>query len=179
MGDETLQRPAVGHTAGLGERGWHATPVEEVLRELRSTESGLVPTEAQRRLETVGPNTLPRAAGEGVLALVWRQVNTPLIYVLLASSVLALVMGKTIDGAVILGVVGLIALQPAQQTEALLQDSHRAAPSQDMVPGVWLDVRSPRRAERTRLAKARRKPRERAPVYRTLSCSRRCSSAWI
>ncbi len=142
MANETLQRPAVDRAAGIGERSWHATPVEEVLRELRSTESGLVPTEAQRRLDTVGPNTLPRAAGDSVLALVWRQVNTPLIYVLLASAVLALVMGKTTDGGVILGVVGLNALigfvqefRAGRAIEAL----------QDFVPRSAIVVRGGRR----------------------------------
>ncbi len=84
---------------------WHTEPVEEVLEAFESSASGLSSEEARRRLDRYGPNTLPRVGGPGIWSLAWRQINDPLIYVLLASAVLALVMGKVVDGLVVLGVV--------------------------------------------------------------------------
>jgi hypothetical protein len=49
-----------------------------------------VAAEAKRRLEEVGPNVLDRASGEGAWGILWRQVNDPLIWVLLASAAVAL-----------------------------------------------------------------------------------------
>ena len=83
-------------------------PAEEVVRDLgTSVEGGLEAAEAERRLEEFGPNVLDRASGEGVWKILWRQVNTPLIWVLLASSALAFVLGETVDALVVLAVVVL------------------------------------------------------------------------
>lgn len=81
---------------------------EEVLRSLGSSaEEGLSGEEAARRREEVGPNVLDRASGEGVWKILWRQVNDPLIWVLLASAALAFLLGETTDAFVVLAVVVL------------------------------------------------------------------------
>lgn len=67
-----------------------------------SADRGLDAPEAARRLEAAGPNVLQKARAEGPLRLLWRQINNPLIYVLLGSAVLAIVMGKAVDGLVVL-----------------------------------------------------------------------------
>ncbi len=92
-------------TAVSNSSSWHARAGMEVLAEFRSREEGLTGAEATERLLRHGPNTLPKAKGEGPLQLLWRQVNNPLIYVLLGSAVLALLMGKGADGLVVLAVV--------------------------------------------------------------------------
>lgn len=70
-----------------------------------SPEEGLSSEEAESRLQEVGENVLQQSSREGVLKLLWRQIDDPLIYVLLAASVLALALGETIDAAVVLAVV--------------------------------------------------------------------------
>ena len=83
-------------------------PAEGVVRDLgTSAEGGLDAAEAERRLREFGPNVLDRAPGEGIWKILWRQVNTPLIWVLLASSALAFVLGETVDALVVLAVVVL------------------------------------------------------------------------
>jgi len=86
---------------------WHAEPVDRVLATLESSADGLDSGRAQTRLAEVGPNVLPRPTREGVLTLLWRQINSPLIYVLLGSGILAIALGRLTDGAVVLGVVAL------------------------------------------------------------------------
>jgi magnesium-transporting ATPase (P-type) len=80
---------------------------DAALAALGSSQSGLLSTEAAARLASYGPNVLPRAGREGPLKLIWRQIKSPLIYVLIASAAIAIALGKVTDGAVVLGVVVL------------------------------------------------------------------------
>lgn len=84
---------------------WHSEQPDAVLEILESGSEGLSLDDANRRLKDVGPNELPRTSGPTVLDLLWRQINDPLIYVLLAAATLALLMGKFTDSAVVFGVV--------------------------------------------------------------------------
>ena len=86
---------------------WHAQPDSAVLAELASHPDGLGQEEVERRLQVAGPNLLPREGGAGITALLWRQLRSPLILVLLGAAALALAMGKTTDGMVVLAVVML------------------------------------------------------------------------
>ena len=89
---------------------WYALTTDESAREARTTADGLSTAEAVRRLAENGPNLLPKGEAEGPLALLWRQVNNPLVWVLLGSSGLALALGKGVDAGVVLGVVALNAI---------------------------------------------------------------------
>lgn len=92
------------------ERPWHALPGEQCWTQLESGPEGLAAAEAQRRLQVHGRNVLQRAGGDGPLVILWRQINNPLIWVLLASTVLAVAVGKVTDGLVVLAVVVLNSL---------------------------------------------------------------------
>ncbi|WP_437309786.1 cation-translocating P-type ATPase [Sorangium sp. So ce388] len=89
------------------EIAWHTLPASEALSRTESASSGLAIDEAARRLKDVGPNVIQRAKGDSALKLLFRQINDPLIYVLLASAALAMIMGEAIDGSVVLAVVVL------------------------------------------------------------------------
>ncbi|MGZ3461503.1 MAG: cation-translocating P-type ATPase, partial [Archangium sp.] len=86
---------------------WHALPPEAVLEALHGHPEGLSEAEARARLERQGPNVLQQVAGESPLKLLWRQVNNPLIWVLLGSAGLAIALGKVTDGLIVLAVVVL------------------------------------------------------------------------
>lgn len=93
-------RNATGGNAIL----WHSLSRDEVIGELgTSSDAGLTTEKAQERLEKFGPNVLEKSSGDGVLELLWRQINDPLIYVLIVSGILAMVLGKIVDGSVVLG----------------------------------------------------------------------------
>ena len=110
------------------EPAWHALPPDEALRRLDGSPEGLTSSEVAARLTRYGPNVLPRAAGDSALRLLLRQLESPLIWVLLGSSVVAILLGKVLDGLVVLAVVvvntviGFVQEYRASQAiEALLQ----------------------------------------------------------
>ena len=84
---------------------WHAKECDEVLEEFGTSQNGLTSAEAKRRLLTFGVNQIKRKKKDGPLKLLWRQINNPLIWVLLCSSTLATLLGKMTDGLVVLSVV--------------------------------------------------------------------------
>ncbi len=91
-------------------RTWHAHDYEQVMAELDTTAEGLTDDEATKRLATYGPNVLPKAQGDTVVDLLWRQIHSPLIWVLIASGGVAMAIDPTDgikNGLVILTVVVL------------------------------------------------------------------------
>ena len=76
-----------------------------VLAALQTSDAGLSLSQAQERLQTYGPNQIGRKQKNGVLRLLWRQINNSLIWVLLGSGLLAVALGKMTDGLVVLAVV--------------------------------------------------------------------------
>ncbi len=84
---------------------WHALTVEAAILRAESSFDGLDEAEAARRLAADGPNLLPRAAGESLWRILWRQVDSPLIMVLVASAVVAALLGERTDAAVVGAVV--------------------------------------------------------------------------
>jgi Ca2+-transporting ATPase len=136
-----------------GQRPWHALPPEAVLEAVGSSSDGLSENEARTRLERHGPNVLQRVSGESPLVLLWRQVNSPLIWVLLASATLAISLGKVTDGLIVLAVVVLNTLigfvqefragkaiealtQMVPENATTLREGHKVTvPSARLVPG--------------------------------------------
>ncbi len=84
---------------------WHTLTPDRVFAALQSGEAGLAPDQVRERLQAYGPNQIKAKQKEGVLQLLWRQINNSLIWVLLGSGVLAVVLGKMTDGLVVLSVV--------------------------------------------------------------------------
>ncbi len=84
---------------------FHVQAPDAVLEELKSSRDGLDSDGAAGRLEEVGPNRLPQSSGEGPIVRFLKQFNNPLIYILLAASVVTAVRQYWVDTGVILGVV--------------------------------------------------------------------------
>jgi cation-transporting ATPase F len=132
----------------------HHLPVHEVVLLLESdTTKGLTSDEAARRLERFGPNVLPKFSRHGPLLRFLLQFHHPLIYVLLAATVITALLGEWVDASVIFGVVlvnavvgfiqesraeaALDALASMMKTEAVVRRDGRKirVPSSDIVPG--------------------------------------------
>jgi calcium-translocating P-type ATPase len=84
---------------------WHALDAGDALAALDSRCDGLSAAEARARLEGVGPNRIAPMRPEPVAVLLWRQLSSPLIVVLIAAGAVALALGELADGAVVLAVV--------------------------------------------------------------------------
>ncbi|MCA3006222.1 MAG: HAD-IC family P-type ATPase [Phycisphaerales bacterium] len=141
---------------GGGAVCWHSMSCEDVFAKLQSAPGGLTTAQARERLAQYGPNVLPKAKGDGPLELLWRQINSPLVWVLIASAVVAMLAdpeGGIKNGLVILGVVVLNTLigfvqeyRAGKAIEALsnmvpenvtaLRDGTKVTlPAADLVPG--------------------------------------------
>jgi Ca2+-transporting ATPase len=138
---------------------WHTLAAAEVLAVLESREAGLTEAEAQFRLASVGPNLLPQQPPPTVWQIFLRQFRSPLIYLLLAATVVSLVIGHFDDAvfiaAVLLinAVIGTIQEWKAEQSSRALQKLLRIRatvvrdgevkeiPADQVVPGdiVWLE----------------------------------------
>ncbi|HEV8423997.1 MAG TPA: magnesium-translocating P-type ATPase [Actinomycetes bacterium] len=94
------QRPALDLAAAARH------PVDAVLHELGSTQTGLTSDQAARRLATVGRNVLAshKVTALGVLG---RQLRNPLLILLLAAAGVSAATGDPTDGAIIAAIVVL------------------------------------------------------------------------
>src|SRR3989304_1430815 len=104
-------------------RSWHSLSLDDVERELAAdADRRLTKAEAERRLKEHGPNKLPEGKVDSLPVIFLRQFQSPLIYILLAASIIVFAMGETIDGSIILAVllfnaiVGTIQEGKAQNT---------------------------------------------------------------
>ena len=128
---------------------WHAEGPDAVLERLHASPAGLDPAEAERRLAHYGPNELPRAAPPSVALIFARQFKNPLVYLLLAATLVSLLVGELLDALFIFVVLlfnaGIGTLQEwSAQRKASELDSlvpHRA---QVLRGGHWREIKSAR-----------------------------------
>src|SRR3989338_10809503 len=101
---------------------WHTKTIPEILDTLRTRERGLTKEEAAERLKKYGPNKLPEAKVDSLAVIFLRQFQSPLIYILLAASLVVFTMKEMIYGVIILfvllfnAIVGTLQEGKAQNT---------------------------------------------------------------
>ena len=117
---------------------WYQQDVNIIFQNLKTSPQGLSSEEASERLVQYGKNELPQKPPESVLQIFFRQINNPLIYVLLGSSLLAISMGKITDGLVVAGVVIINALIGFFQE---FRSSQEIAALKGMVPDKTIVLR--------------------------------------
>ncbi len=134
--------------------GHHHLAVHEIVLLLETdVAKGLDADEAARRLERLGPNVLPKARRHGPVIRFLLQLHHPLIYVLLAATIVTALLGEWVDAGVIFGVVlvnavvgfiqesraeaALESLAAMMKTEAVVRRDGRKLriASADVVPG--------------------------------------------
>ncbi|MDP3948260.1 MAG: HAD-IC family P-type ATPase [bacterium] len=104
------------------EQSWYTKKTSEVLEILHSNKDGLSREEVEQRLAKYGLNKLPEAKLDSLLIIFLRQFQSPLIYILLAASLIVFLMHEFIDGSIILfvltfnAIVGTIQEGKAQNT---------------------------------------------------------------
>ena len=135
---------------------WHRVSYSRVLEILNTSADGLSTKEANERLKKTGPNILKRQGGESVAKIFLRQFLSPLIYILLASTILAIALGKITDGIVVFTVIminaiigfiqeyqagktieGLLKLVPENAT-VMRDGKQKNSPAAEIVPGDYI-----------------------------------------
>ncbi len=138
---------------------WHNKSIAQILQQLSSSESGLTTSDAEARLKTYGPNSLPQSPMPTRLEIFVRQFQSPLIYILVVAALVSVAIGEVKDAAFIAAVllinamIGVSQEWRAEQSSRALQQllKIRAAVIRDgevsefdaeaVVPGdiVWLE----------------------------------------
>jgi magnesium-transporting ATPase (P-type) len=132
---------------------WHAVEIDTVFQKLNSSKSGLEESEVRKRLKRLGPNTLQLKTSETIPRILLRQLNDPIGYILIFSSLLVLLIGKFADSLVIFSVVilntligfvqeyrahktikALMSMVP-QKTTVIRQGDTKIVASSQIVPG--------------------------------------------
>ena len=84
---------------------WHAAPIEDLMTQLGSSPQGLHAAEASQRLERYGPNVVGEHATLSRLAVVWNQLRSPLLLLLLFAAAVSVITGEWIDAVIVLAIV--------------------------------------------------------------------------
>jgi len=143
---------------------WHALSAEDVLRHLEVQDEGLSSEQAARRLAQYGPNQLTEKPRPGFLKMLWDQINSFVVWLLIVAAVVSGLIGwneyrhsgettEFIEAGAILAIVVLNAtlgiIQERRAEEALaalkklaapdahvVRDGRRVTvPARDLVPG--------------------------------------------
>jgi len=138
----------------LPKEDWHSLDIDKVCSSIESDlENGLSNESVEEQRLAFGPNALTHKKGQGPVIRFLLQFNQPLIYILLAATVVTMFLGEWLDSSVIFGValanavIGYIqeakalkaidALARAMTSDAtVLRDGEKGkVPSSDLVPG--------------------------------------------
>lgn len=84
---------------------WWANGVEQVIRDMASSPNGLSKADAARRLQRDKTNVFRGEETSRILPLLWRQISSPIVLILIAAAILSLVMHDVIDAMIILTIV--------------------------------------------------------------------------
>jgi P-type Mg2+ transporter len=79
--------------------------VGDLSTSLGSGSNGLTKARAAERLAVVGPNSVEDAQRLGPLRLLWRQVESPLVLILIFAAAVSLGLSQWVDAAIILAIV--------------------------------------------------------------------------
>jgi len=103
---------------------WHALPEENVFQKLQSSLSGIAREEVEERQREFGLNTLPERKPPTLLDVIFHQLKSPLIYILLIAGVIAVISGDLKDAIFILAVILLNTVIGTLQEYKAEQSAH-------------------------------------------------------
>lgn len=136
-----------------GSKLFHTLTIPETLTELVASADGLTSTEAKLRLGQFGANVLPSAKLKRWWEVLWEQIKSPLVFVLLGATLISVLLSELVDATVILGavliqvIVGFVQEYKAQTSLQALQrvialsarvlrdDKEQVIAAQELVPG--------------------------------------------
>ncbi len=119
-------------------QSWHSQTVEAVISNLQTRlDVGLTTEEAATRLQRVGPNELRERPRPPFWKLVLEQLNSFVILLLVAASVISALLGDWVEAGLIMAIVVLNAVlgvvQESRAEQALAALKKMAAPEADVI----------------------------------------------
>ncbi|MGE0311681.1 MAG: magnesium-translocating P-type ATPase [Lautropia sp.] len=121
--------PACPPAAGL--QAYWSLSASQLMHALASSADGLDGAEADRRLAAFGPNTLEHGREQGTLRLALRQIESPLVLILIFGGIASGSLGEWLNAAIILVVVAgsslLGFLQASRASSAIARLRQRLA----------------------------------------------------
>lgn len=87
------------------EENWHSLPVSKIFEQLASAKNGLNSHQVREKRQSFGFNKLPTAKPIARLVLLFNQIKSPLVYVLLMAVVISIFLRHYADAGVIFFVV--------------------------------------------------------------------------
>jgi Ca2+-transporting ATPase len=123
--------------------------IETIEKELdTNVEVGLTDQKVKEHLDKYGPNRLEEKEGKHILKMIFEQFKDFLILTLIVASIISIILGKYVDGAVILGIVILNAalgiVQERRASNALKALKAMAAPKAKVIRnGNLMTIDSP------------------------------------
>ena len=140
-------------TMGAAANAYWSRSVEDVAREVGSGAAGLDPDEAARRLAAFGPNALAPERALSSLRLLYEQVKSPLILILVFAAVVSIAVAEYTDSAVVLAImvtstgigfwrergardaIARLRARLTLETDVIRGGVQRRIPAADVVPG--------------------------------------------
>ncbi len=94
--------------------------IKTVIETLKTNpKTGLTQKEAKKRREQYGPNELKRKKKKTILKMILEQLTDKMIIILLIASILSFLLGETLEGTVILVIIGInIVISVVQEKKA-------------------------------------------------------------
>jgi magnesium-transporting ATPase (P-type) len=89
---------------------WYQFDIDQVFRDLNTSEHGLTDTEVRERLQKFGPNKLAEEEKISKLKILLHQFTSPLIYILLIAAVVTAILQEYKDTGVIVAILLLNAV---------------------------------------------------------------------
>ncbi len=118
---------------------WHRQSIDVVVDGLGSSLDGLDAAEVASRLEEFGPNELTESAGTSKLRLIWQQISSIMVLILIGAALLSLALGKYLEAGAIGAIVVLFAalgfFQEYRAEQAIAALRRMAVPSARVTRG--------------------------------------------
>lgn len=90
---------------------WYSKTVQEITEELNTNiETGLSSQEAENRLKQYGPNKFQEGEKTSIWKMLWEQINSILIWILIVAAIISAFVGEITDAIIIFIVIALNAI---------------------------------------------------------------------
>ena len=84
---------------------WYSKKIEDIYNDLGTNEKGLSNSEANKRLEKYGKNTLPKQKKDSVLKIFFSEFKDPIVLLLIVAIIASFLVGEIVDAVAIIFIV--------------------------------------------------------------------------